>query len=121
MQKIFSKLQLLTRGEWDILYLSCHSNPYLRKEGIDTTKPPSILKIKRNLHGMGAVLYTRKAAKHILQNILPFCKQIDHDLSEKLLLAKRRKLDGYILFQQNGKKLFYNDNFFYRSTTQEGF
>ena len=122
-QKIFSKLQILSQKEWDVLYLSCHSEPYLRKEAIESAAPPEILKIKHNLHGMGAVLYTNKAITRILKNIFPLSKQIDHDIPEKMLLAKKKKnkLNGYIIFQTNGKKFFYNDNFFYRSTTQAGF
>ena len=91
MDNMFSKLQILTQGDWDLLYLSCHSLPYLKKDGLELRVPPQILKIQHNLHGMGAVLYTNKAVMRILPNIFPLCRQIDHDIPEKFLLAKKKK------------------------------
>ena len=75
----------------------------MKKEAIESGASPEILKIKHNLHGMGAVLYTNRAITRILKNIFPLSKQIDHEIPEKLLLAKKKKKEVKWLYYFSDK------------------
>lgn len=100
---------------WDILYLSCHVKSFLQRN--PTEKYNAVIKVSKMIHGMGAVLYNKNVASILVENILPFEKQIDHDLSKKFFKEKQI-LHGYILRDENLKKIIENNNYYYNSTTQ---
>jgi len=62
-------------------------------------------------------LYNKNVASILVDNILPFEKQIDHDLPEKFF-KQNQVLNGYILRDENLKKIIENNNYYYNSTTQ---
>jgi hypothetical protein len=104
-------------NQWDMLYMSCHFNSYLKRMNIDAKSYHNFLKVKsRLLHGLGAVLYKRNSVDIILNEIYPLKRQIDHDIPEKFILTN--KLNAYILLNKKKRPLIYNDNYFYKSTTQ---
>ena len=100
---------------WDILYLSCHVKSFLQRN--PSQKYNSVIKVSKLIHGMGAVLYNKNVASFLVKNILPFVKQIDHDLPKKFFKEKQL-LNGYILRDENLKKIIENNNYYYHSTTQ---
>ena len=115
-----NSLQSLERrvgNHWDMLYMSCHFNSYLKRMNINTNSFHNFLKVKsRILHGLGGVLYKKKCVDIILNEIYPLKRQIDHDIPEKFILTN--KLNAYILLNKKKRPLIYNDNYFYKSTTQ---
>lgn len=113
-EEFHENLEQLRYFKWDILYLSSHSTPFLKKHNLSFYQSPIF--ISKNLHGMGAVIYKARTAKYLLENMLPLEDQIDHDIPKKFLISK--KLKGFLLLSSSGKKLIHNDNFYYHSTTQ---
>lgn len=114
--KSIQKLEKRVGDDWDMLYLSCHFDSYLQRNG----KQPAFeyfLKVENKMmHGLGGVIYKRKCVDIILKNIFPLNRQIDHDIPEKFILKNR--INAHVLLNHKNKPLIYNDNFFYKSTTQ---
>lgn len=114
LQKFVEMMEHVPKN-WDILYLSCHVESFLERNPTEKYNP--IIKVAKLIHGMGAVLYNKNVASILVENILPFEKQIDHDLPEKFF-RQNQVLNGYILRDENLKKIIENNNYYYNSTTQ---
>ena len=113
----FQSLEKSVGNQWDMLYMSCHFDSYLKRMNLDSNSYDYFLPVKKKiLHGLGAVLYKKKCVNVMLNDIYPLKRQIDHDIPEKFLLTN--KLNAYILLNQKKRPLIHNDNYFYTSTTQ---